>query len=210
MIDPSGAVLESGDLDAGYDRDAHLPAFAVKALDRVHVECEAALVLVEARGDTLRAPVGEEGFHVRVDVRLPEDQLRAVSDPLLSLEGFREIRLLDRRPEGDVADGVVRVGLGVGLPHLDARLHELAHRGLEVVVADDAARDPRGAGAGVGLVEDDDVGARALRACGKLLGEVIGGRETVDAGSDDDVGGVLRTRHLLPPRQQHCRSVDKT
>ena len=71
VIDPSGPVLESGDLDPGHDRDARFPTLAVKALDRVHVEREAALVLVQTRGDTLRAPVGEEGLHVRVDVGLP-------------------------------------------------------------------------------------------------------------------------------------------
>ena len=37
--------------------------------------------------------------------------------------------------------------------------HQLAHRGLEVVVANDATGDSRSAGAGVGLVEDEDVGA---------------------------------------------------
>ena len=98
----------------------------------------------------------------------------------------------------------------IGLPHLDARLHELAHRGLEVVVADDAARDPRRACARLRLVEDDDVGARAGAAGAELLREVVRGREAVDAGADDDVGRALGNRSLLPPSQRRCLSSRRT
>ena len=125
---------------------------------------------------------------MRVDLGLAGDELGAVADPLLALEGRGEVRLLHLRAQRDVADRVVVVRGGIRLPDLDARLHELAHRRLEVVVADDAAGDARGAGARLRLVEDDDVGARAGAAGAKLLGEVVGGREPVDAGADDDVG----------------------
>jgi hypothetical protein len=39
----------------------------------------------------------------------------------------------------------------------------------------------------MGLVEDDDVGARALPARGELLCEVVRRREAVDARTDDDI-----------------------
>ena len=189
-------------------RDPFAEALVAQAEHGLDVEREAALVLVEADGHALRAPVGEERLHVRVDLGLADDQLRAVADPLLPLECSREIGLLHLRAECDVADRVVVVRSGIRLPHLDARLHELAHRRLEVVVADDAARDPGCAGAGLGLVDDDDVGARAGAPCTKLLGEVVGGRQSVDAGADDDVWSLLRSRHLLPPDQHCCRWVD--
>src|SRR5262249_49418972 len=97
--------------------------------------------------------------------------------------------------ERDVADGVVVVGGRVGLPHLDAGLHQLAHRGLEVVVPDDAAGDARGARAGARLVEDHDVRARAEAARAQLLREVVGGREPVAPGSDDDEARLRGDAH---------------
>ena len=109
---------------------------------------------------------------------------------MLALVDLLEVRLLDRGPERHVADRVVVVRRRIGLPHLDARLHELAHRGLEVVVADDAAGDARRAGAGLGLLEDDDVPAGAEPARAKLPGEVVRRRETVDTGTDDKAGLV--------------------
>jgi hypothetical protein len=69
--------------------------------------------------------------------------------------------------------------VGVGLPDLHARGHELGHRGLEVVVAHDAARDARRAGGDAGLVDDED-----LLAVGR---EVPGRREAVHARADDEV-----------------------
>ena len=169
----------------------------MEALDRVHVEREAALVLVQAHGHALRAPVGEEPLHVRVHLGLAEDQLGAVADPLLALVGLRQVGLLHRRAERDVADRVVRVRRGIGLPDLDARLHQLAHRGLEVVVADDAAGDAGRTRSRVRLVEDDDVRSRAELARAELLREVVRGREAVDAGADDDVRRGLRNAHRI-------------
>src|SRR5206468_10560406 len=71
----------------------------------------------------------------------------------------------------------------------------LAHRRLEVVVADDAARDPGGTRAGRGLVEHDDVRARAEAPRPELLGEVVRGREPVDPGSDDDEARLGGSAH---------------
>ncbi len=128
----------------------------MQAADRVHVEREPALVLVQADGDSLRAPVREQRLHVRVDGVGPDDELGVVADALLPLVCRGQVGLLDRCAERDVADGVVGVRGRIGLPHLDARLHELAHRRLEVVVADDAAGDSGRPGARLRLVEHDD------------------------------------------------------
>ena len=182
-----------------------LAALALQASYRVHVEREAALVLVQAGGHPPRAPVGEEPLHVRVDLGLAEDQLRAVADAFLPLVGRREVGLLHRRPQGDVADRVVRVRLRIGLPDLDTRLHQLAHRGLEVVVADDAARDPGRTGAGVRLVEDDDVGTGTDAA--RRRAPSPGGTPSRGRGSRRRRRRTERTSRcpsLLPTRQRRC------
>ena len=176
-------------LDAGEHAHARGLGLALQALHAVEVEREAALVLVQQRRHALRPPVGEELLHVRVDLGLALDQGRAVADLLLPLVRRREVAVHHRRAEGHVADGVVGVGLGVGLPDLDVGLHELAHGGLVVVVAHDAARDAGGARARLRLVEHDDVRARAEAAALELRGQVVGGREAVDAGADDEVAG---------------------
>ena len=122
-----------------------------------------------------------------VDLGLAGQKLGPVADPLLPLERCREIRFLHLGAERDVPDRLVGVRLRIGLPHLDARLHELAHRRLEVVVANDAAGDPGRPRAGPGLVEDDDVPSRADPAGSELARQVVGGRKAVDSGADDDV-----------------------
>ena len=53
--------------------------------------------------------------------------------------------------------------------------HQLAHRRLEVVVADHPAGDAGSAGGDAGLVEHEDVCAAALPLRLQLLGQVIGG-----------------------------------
>ena len=83
------------------------PRTSRRGLDGVHVEREPALALVQADRDALRAPVGEEGLHVGVDLGLADEELGAVADPLLALEGGGEVVLLARGAEGDVADRVV-------------------------------------------------------------------------------------------------------
>ena len=184
--------LEPAHLDARKDPDAGRLALVGETLHGLEVEGEAALVLVEADRDSPGAPVREQRLHVRVDLRLADEQGRVVADPLVALVDRAQVALLRLRAESDVAHAVVVVCGGVRLPHLDARLHELAHRRLEVVVADDAAGDAGGTGAGSRLVEDDDVGARAGAALLQLDGEVVRGRQAVHAGADDDEAGRSR------------------
>src|SRR4029453_13783979 len=134
---------------------------------------------------------------------LARDEGRAVPDPFLTLERLRQVGRLSLWPKGDVADRVVGICLRIRLPDLDTGLHELAHRRLEVVVADDAARDSRSSGARLRLLQDDDVLPGPEAALRKLLRQVVGRRQAVDAAADDDVGGGLweRAHNELPPRQ---------
>ena len=100
---------------------------------------------------------------------------------------------------------MIGVGLGVALPHLDRMGHQLAHGGLEIIVAHHAAGDARGAGRDRRLVDDDDVGARALAGRFQHLGQMKGGAEAVDAGADNGVFGRLRDAHAGTPRQKLVR-----
>src|SRR5215470_20374767 len=68
--------------------------------------------------------------------------------------------------------------------------HQLAHRGLEVVVADGPARDAGRAGAGPALVEDHDILTPAEPAGPQFPGQVPGRGQPVDARADDDVPAV--------------------
>src|SRR5262249_60479653 len=77
--------------------------------------------------------------------------------------------------------------VGVGLPHGHRVRHQLAHRRLEVVVADDPAGDPRGASADAALVEDEDVLAAAMAAGPQFPGQMPRGGEPVNPRADDDV-----------------------
>src|SRR5262249_9201598 len=65
--------------------------------------------------------------------------------------------------------------------------HQLAHGGLEVVVADDAAGDSRRARADAPLVKDEDVLAAAQAAGRQLPGQVPGRGQPVDSGAADDI-----------------------
>ena len=177
----AGAVeFEAGDFHTRLDPGAGGTGLAGEALDRLTVERVAAGVLVQADGQPGRAPVGVQRAHVRFDVLLSEEQLGGIADPLLALVHRDQVLLLGRGPERDVAAAVVVERLRVGLPHLDARRHQLLHGGLEVVVADHAAGDARRAGRDVGLVDDEDVRA--------VLRGVPGGREAVDACADHEEG----------------------
>src|SRR5437667_9757277 len=68
--------------------------------------------------------------------------------------------------------------------------HQLAHRGLEVVVADGPACDAGRARAGRALVEDQDVLAPAQPAGPQFPAEMPGRGEPVDACADDHVTAV--------------------
>ena len=60
-------------------------ALAGEAVHRGHVVGEAALVLVQAHLDALRAPVREHAAHVLGDLGRADDQIGRVADPLLAL-----------------------------------------------------------------------------------------------------------------------------
>jgi len=180
IVCPAQAII-AGDLD-----DPTSPIATIVAREAVQVRkaeqgtrpkvfylgADAAALLAEAPGSGEARIVGGE-------TRQAERRV--------GLERGGEVGLLDGGPERHVAHGLVRVGGRVRLPDLDARLHQLAHRRLEVVVADDPARDPRGARARLGLLEHDHVLARALAAQAQLLRQVVRRREPVDSGPEDDV-----------------------
>jgi len=115
---------------------------------------------------------------VLADRLLADVQLRGVAKLLLALEDGDQIALLRRRTERDVPRPVVMERFGIRLPDLDAGGHQLRHRGLEVVVAHDPARDPRRARGDARLVDDEDALAIARR--------VPGGREPVHSGADHE------------------------
>ena len=92
------------------------------------------------------------------------DEHGLVADRLLLLVDRADLRAHAFGADLHVADGVIAVGLGVALPDIDPMRHQLAHRRLVVVVAHDAARDARRAGADRRLVDDEDIRARAFAA----------------------------------------------
>ena len=154
------------------------------------------LLLVQDGGDTGRLPVAEQAPHVRRTVGLALDEFGLVADRPLLLGDLGDIGMHALGADLHVAYGMVVIGLGIALPGLHAGRHQLAHRRLEVVVADDAAGDAGGAGRDVALVHNRDVGtvATALRLQPKR--EVVGGAEAVDSGPDDQIFDVPRKRHL--------------
>ncbi len=62
---------------------------------------------------------------------------------------------------------------------------------------------------GVGLLEHDHVCAGALAALPQLDGEVVGGREAVHAGSDDDETGRSGYHVELPPGQRRVKNEQR-
>ncbi len=193
---PTRVGLESGDADAVDQAGAGLLGLSGETVQRGHVVGEAALLLVQADMHSLGAPVGEHRLHVVAHLGLADDQLRRVPDPGLPLVHLGEIRDLALGAECDVPHLVVAEGLRILLPHLDVGGHQLAHRGLVVVVAHNPAGDARGSGADSGLVDHQHVGL--LPARGLFLGEVPGRGEAVDPGSDDEVLGARRQAHEHP------------
>jgi hypothetical protein len=206
-----GVGHEPVDLDALDDGDTLGLGLAGETLHRLDVEGEAALVLVQRDLEARRTPVGEQLEHVLADVVLAGDQRGGVADLLVATSDLGQVADLALGAEGDVADLVVVVRLGVGLPDLDVGGHQLGHGRLVVVVAHHTAGDARGAGGDARLVDDGDVGTGADAARLELLGEVIPGRQAVDAGADDQVLGGAGDGHdpeplpVLAIRQQCCR-----
>ncbi len=65
---------------------------------------------------------------------------------------------------------------------------------------------PVAPGSRLGLLEHDHVGAGALTALAELDGEVVGGREAVHAGTDDDETGRSGYHVELPPGQRRVKN----
>ena len=189
----AGAVVaEPEHLRSGEDADAGGLGLGGEPVDRGDVVGVAAPLLVKDAGDVLRLPVREEILHVRPAVGLALDEGRRVADRALLLVYLRDVAVHDLGTELHVADAVIREGVRVRFPHRHRVLHQLAHGGLEVVVAHDAARDARRPGADVGLVEDDDAVAPARSTALQLLGEFPGRRQSVDPRADHDISARLR------------------
>ena len=127
------------------------------------------------------------------------DEHRLVADRLLLLVDRGDVVAHAFGADLHVAHGMIGVGLGVALPHLDGVGHQLAHGRLEIIVADDAAGDARGACRDRRLVDHEDVGARAPAGRFQHLREMEGRAEAVNAGPDDGVFGGLRDAHRRTP-----------
>ena len=180
--------VEAGDLDALEDADAFRAREAREVLDRLDRLGPAALPLVQHGFDPLAVPVREDRLHVRLASGLAEDDVRAVADLGLVLLDRDDVLGLDGRDGGDIADAVEAEAGRIRLEQLDRHPDHLGHRGREVEVPDDAARDARRAGGEVVLLEDDDVASRAFAALLEGEREVVRAREAMDAAAEDDVG----------------------
>jgi hypothetical protein len=173
-------------------RDPHSLGLGLggQPLERRDVVRIAATLLVQHDGDAGRLPVGEHGGHVFPAGPLTDNQFGVVSDGSLLGVDPLDIGPHDLRSDLDVSDAVVGERLRIGLPYADRMRHQLAHRGLEVVVPHHAACDARSSGGDSGLVEDEDVLAASLPGRAEPPGEIPRGREAVDPGTDDHVADV--------------------
>ena len=144
--------------------------------------------------------------HVPARFGFALDEDRFVADRLLLLVDRADLRVHHLGADLHVADRVIAVRLGIALPDRDRVRHQLAHRRLVVVVADDATRDARRTGADACLVEHDD--PRAVHADGRpprlqSLREVHRRGQAMDTRADDDVMGVIgKGSHWANPRSQ--------
>jgi hypothetical protein len=109
----------------------------------------------------------------------------------LNREDLRNVHGHRLRRDLQEADGVVGKRLGVRLPDRHRMCHQLAHRRLEVVVADRPARDAGRTGADPALVEDQDSLTPAKPAGPQFPGQMPGRRQSVDARADDDIPAAL-------------------
>ena len=194
------AALEARDLHAGHD--AHAPGLrlAGQAIDGSGIVGIAALLLVQDGGDALRAPVGQQALHVGHAVLPALDEIGLVADRLLLLVDAGHILAHRLVADLHVADRVVAERLRIGFPDLDAVRHQLAHGGLEIIVAHHAAGNAAGPRGDRGLVEHQDVGpaAPAVALGCKAFGQPPRGGQAVDSRADDDIAGVFRETHRKP------------
>ena len=182
----AGRHVVAGDLHARQDAHAVIAAFLAQARDRLARPRIAAHLLVQDDVDAVGLEVGpdplEELLRVAALVeigRIPDPRLARVQ----SLVVGRLIRLARRH----VPDLLKAEGHRVVHPHVDRMPQDRVDRLGHVQVAHASAGDARRAGAGTGLVEYDDVGARAGAARLELHREMPCGRQAVDSGADDDV-----------------------
>src|SRR5204862_4593687 len=117
--------------------------------------------------DVARLPIAEQRFHVVERCTLAFDEPRLVADRLLLLVDRAYLNTHDLGADLHVPDRVIAVRRRIAFPHRHRMRHQLAHRGLVIIVADDAARNAGRPGADTGLVDDDDAGpVRADRLAG--------------------------------------------
>ncbi len=154
---------------------------------------------MQHRGDASCLPVVEQKPHVAVGGGGPVDEFGLIADRALLLVDRGDVLAHAFGTELEVTDRMIAEGFGVALPHLDGVRHELAHGRLEIIVADDATGDARGAGADHALVHDDNVFAGPSSALLEKLGEMVGGGEPVNPGTDDGEFGRARERHTSRP-----------
>ena len=195
------AELEAGDGDAGDHPHAQRLGLVRQAVDGGGVVGVAALLLVQHRGDALGLPVIEEALHVALGLRRALDEDRVVADGLLLAVDRGDVFVHHLRGDLHVADGVIAEGLGIALPDRHRVCHELAHGRLEVVIAHHPAGDAAGPGGDAALVDHQDIPAAALPPRFQRLCQVPGGRETVDAGTDDHGAAAVGKRHGTPPER---------
>jgi hypothetical protein len=157
--------------------------------DGLHRVRPAGSALVQDRGD-VGLPVGPGEAQVLAAAIRSGDQLGLVSGPCVLLVDRLQVFLLALGDRGQVADLAEAIGLRFGLEELDREPDQLGDRRRAVVVADDPARDPRGAGADPVLLEQQH-----LALASEALGEPGGHGEAVDAPADDQVRYRARTRH---------------
>ena len=181
---------EPGDADAG--RDPHPLGFRLRrqAAHRADVIRVAALLLVEHRRAPGRLPVLEHVEQIALTVVPPLDEHGRVADSPLLGENLRHVFGHRLRRDLQEADGMVGERVGIALPHGHRMRHQLAHRGLEVVIADGAAGDAGRPRAGSALVEHEDVLAPAEPAGPQFPGQMPGRGQAVDARADDDVAAM--------------------
>ena len=72
-----------------------------------------------------------------------------------------------------------------------------AHCGLKVVITNDPAGNARCAGADARFVDNDDVAPVTFVGRFELQRQVVGGAESVNPGTNDDVGTARWNRHQI-------------
>ena len=179
-----------------------IAALLGEARDRLTRPRVAAHLLVQDDVDAVRLEVGPDPLQEMLRVAALVEIGRIAHPRLARVQSFvvgRLIRLARRhvpdllKPEGD----------RVVHPHVDGMPQDRVNRLGHVQVAHASAGDARRAGAGAGLVEHDDVGARARAAGLELHRQMPCRRQAVDSGADHDVAcrsgnGIAHRCGFLP------------